>query len=50
MEVKNIGHQDSITMGTYDIEEIEKSNENKVEIMEKKERYYIISSDRRLRG
>ena len=33
MEVKNIGHQDSVTMGTYDIEEIEKSNENKVEII-----------------
>ena len=33
MEVKNIGYQDSVTMGTYDIEEIEKSNENKVEII-----------------
>ena len=33
MEVKNIGHQDSVTMETYDIEEIEKSNENKVEII-----------------
>ena len=33
MEVKNIGHQDSVTMGTYDIEEIEKSNENKVDII-----------------
>lgn len=33
MEVKNIGHQDSVTMGIYDIEEIEKSNENKVEII-----------------
>ena len=33
MEVKNIGHQDSVTMGTYDIEEIEKSNINKVDII-----------------
>ena len=33
MKVENIGHQDSVTMGTYDIEEIEKSNENKVDII-----------------
>ena len=30
MEVKNIGHQDSVTMGTYDIEEIEKKNLMKI--------------------
>lgn len=32
-EVEYIGHVDSITMGTYDIEEIEKSNQNKVDII-----------------
>lgn len=33
MKIKNIGYEDSVTMGTYDIEEIEKSNENKVELI-----------------
>lgn len=32
-EIEYLGHEDSVTMGTYDIEEIEKSNENKVEII-----------------
>lgn len=33
MTIKNIGHEDSVTMGTYDIQEMEKSNENKVELI-----------------
>lgn len=32
-KVEYVGHEGSVTMGTYNIEEIEKSNENKVEII-----------------
>lgn len=32
-KVEYLGHEDSLTMGTYDIEEMEKSNENKVDII-----------------
>ena len=32
-KVEYVGHEDSVTMGTYNIEEIEKSNKNKVDII-----------------